>query len=177
MLIHEHVEGLFDIRVNKPVRPSFLRQNLKAMIAQEVPVRTSKDVLANTIETEALGALRVLIAEDNPVNQLVIKKVLSKLSITPDLVNNGQEAVDLCKQKEYDVVLMDVQMPVMDGLTATREIRLTKHRQPHIIALTANAMDGDRELCLEAGMDDYMSKPVDIGTLRNRLGSLSIQSA
>ena len=169
-------EGLFDIRVNKPVRPTFLRQNLKAMIAQDVPSRTTRDVQAHKGDAEALSALRVLIAEDNPVNQLVIKKVLSKLSITPDLVNNGQEAVDLCHQKDYDVVLMDVQMPVMDGLAATRQIRSADQRQPHIIALTANAMDGDRELCIAAGMDDYMSKPVDIGTIRNRLTSLATQT-
>ena len=169
-------ENLFDIRVNKPVRPSLLRQNLKAMIAKEIPTREEPNHPTH-LNNLNLNSLRVLVAEDNPVNQLVIKKVLNKLSITPDVVNNGKEAVALSQQKSYDLILMDVQMPVMDGLMATQEIRSANFNHPHIIALTANAMDGDREVCLKAGMDDYMSKPLNLDALRQRLTELVSSAA
>ncbi len=123
-----------------------------------------------------LGRLKVLVAEDNPVNQLVIKKILQKLAVNADLAANGREAVERCRSGSYDVVLMDVQMPVMDGLQASRNIlsncRRQQARPPHIIALTANAMEGDREQCMAAGMRDYMSKPVNVEQLKRTLSGL-----
>ena len=85
-----------------------------------------------------------------------------KLGFTADVASNGQEAVDLCHEKVYDIILMDVQMPVLDGLAATKVIRETvpSARNTKVIGLTANAMKGDRDICIEAGMDDYVSKPI-----------------
>ncbi len=165
-------ENLFAVRMNKPVRPSLLRSNLAALIRGTISLPKTSSLPLRDDSGEAFDALRVLVAEDNPVNQLVIKKVLQKLSITPDLVGNGQEALTLCQEKAYDLVLMDVQMPVMDGLEATKAIHRHVDAAPYIIALTANAMDGDRELCLAAGMDEYMSKPINMDELRTKIARL-----
>ncbi|MCB0031912.1 MAG: response regulator, partial [Anaerolineales bacterium] len=115
--------------------------------------------------------LTILVAEDNRVNQKLIERVLTKLGYQPMVVENGQLAVEELSQQSYDVVLMDIQMPILDGVSATREIRasLAKDNQPHIIALTANAMAGDREHYLANGMDDYLSKPLRLEELKNAL--------
>ncbi|NJK60501.1 MAG: response regulator [Oscillatoriales cyanobacterium SM2_1_8] len=104
-------------------------------------------------------ALRILVAEDNPVNQRVMAHILRKLGCNSDFVTTGQEVLTCLTDQTYDVVLMDVQMPDMDGLTATRQIRQTWGDRPKVIAVTAEAMVGDRERCLQAGMDGYLSKP------------------
>ena len=109
--------------------------------------------------------LRILIAEDNAVNQKLTERVLHKLGYKPEMADNGQEALNATIQKSVDLILMDVQMPEMDGLEATRQIRRRGGDQPVIIAMTANAMQGDREECMQAGMDDYISKPVKIEIL------------
>ncbi len=109
--------------------------------------------------------LRILLAEDNLVNQKVAIFTLKRLGYQPDIVNNGLEALNAVQQKNYDLVLMDVQMPEMDGLTATRLIRQNLENQPWIAAMTANARPEDRQACLDAGMNDYMSKPFSIQDL------------
>jgi CheY-like chemotaxis protein len=112
---------------------------------------------------------RILVAEDNTINQMVALGILKKLGLRADAVANGAEAVKALEAIPYDLVLMDVQMPVMDGLEATREIRnpqsAIRNRQVPVIAMTARAMQGDRERCLEAGMNDYVPKPVSLRAL------------
>jgi CheY-like chemotaxis protein len=111
--------------------------------------------------------LRILLAEDNVVNQKLALRLLGQMGYSADVAVNGQQAVERIEQQIYDVVLMDVQMPEMDGLEASRRIT-TKYQtaqRPRIIAMTANAMQGDREQCLVAGMDDYVTKPIRVDTL------------
>ncbi len=111
--------------------------------------------------------LRILLAEDNAVNQKIALRLLQQMGYRADIVLNGLEVLDAVARKAYDVILMDVQMPEMDGLEATRKIvsRWEKDERPQIVAMTANAMQGDREICLEAGMDDYLTKPIRVDDL------------
>ena len=116
---------------------------------------------------------RVLVVEDELVNQMVCKQVLEKMGIEVGVAENGQQAIETLDEQQFDLVLMDCQMPVLDGYKATEQIRVKeqKHNLPRIpiIALTAHAMQGDREACIEAGMDDYLSKPFKIPDLHNLL--------
>jgi PAS domain S-box-containing protein len=115
--------------------------------------------------------LRILLAEDNVINQKVATRILSQMGYRPDVVQNGLEVLSALERQKYDVILMDVQMPEMDGLEATRQVRelWTGTRRPWIIAMTANAMESDRQMCLKAGMDGYISKPVRIEALEAEL--------
>jgi CheY-like chemotaxis protein len=121
-------------------------------------------------------SLRVLLAEDNPVNRKVASRLLENAGHTVVCVNDGQEAVDALQKERFDIVLMDVQMPRMDGFEATSEIRrrdASMHVRTPIVALTANAMKGDRERCLDAGMDGYVSKPLRAGELLSVMADLA----
>ena len=111
--------------------------------------------------------LRIPLAEDNLVNQKLALRILQQMGYRADLASNGIEAIEPVERQAYDVVLMDVQMPEMDGLEASRRItaRWPAGERPHIVAMTANAMQGDRELCLAAGMDDYVTKPIRVDAL------------
>ena len=109
--------------------------------------------------------VKILIAEDDLINQHLAVKMLNKLGYKPDIVSNGKEALEIVSEKQYDVILMDGLMPEMDGFEATKMIRLCLETQPIIIALTASTMYGDKEKCLQAGMDDYLSKPIDLSHL------------
>jgi CheY-like chemotaxis protein len=111
------------------------------------------------------------VVEDNPVNQNVALTLLGRLGYQADVASNGQEGIDAFNQRDYDLVLMDLQMPIMDGLDATRELRRRPPpaRQPCIIAFTANALMGDRETCLAAGMDDYLTKPLKLEVLADTI--------
>jgi CheY-like chemotaxis protein len=167
--------------LTKPVRQSQLEAAVAAAIAK--PDRPSGAMSGPSGETaEATWAAvslqrRVLIAEDNVVNQLVTRRQVEKLGYRTDVVANGLEAIEALSRIRYDAVLMDCQMPEMDGFQATAHIREMEARHANsaeplhtpIIALTANALAGDRETCLSAGMDDYVSKPTDVETLRRLL--------
>jgi signal transduction histidine kinase len=115
---------------------------------------------------EFVPPARVLIAEDNAVNRFLATAQLKKLGYAADTVNNGIEVLEACRRISYDIILMDCQMPELDGYETTRQLRSRGGPQPRIIAMTANAMEGDRELCLAAGMDGYISKPMRIADLK-----------
>jgi CheY-like chemotaxis protein len=108
---------------------------------------------------------RVLVAEDNPVNQRVVQGLLAKLGCEVIVVPDGGKAIEASQGGRFDVILMDCQMPEVDGFEATRRIRAGPQGQTPIIALTAGALEGDRQRCLDAGMDDYLSKPVRLEEL------------
>jgi CheY-like chemotaxis protein len=111
--------------------------------------------------------LRILVVEDNLVNQKLALRLLQQMGYRADLASNGLEALESVARQAYDVVLMDVQMPEMDGLEASRRLNATypSESRPRIVAMTANAVEGDREMCLEAGMDDYVAKPIRVDAL------------
>jgi CheY-like chemotaxis protein len=165
--------NLFAACLIKPIRPSALFDALHAIFAAQ-PIEPEKAATArSTLDPEMANRhpLRILLAEDNAVNQKLALRLLSQMGYRADVAANGLEAVQAVERQPYDVILMDVQMPEMDGLEATREIcaRLPRDERPFIIAMTANAMQGDRELCLEAGMDDYLSKPIRVEELVSAL--------
>jgi CheY-like chemotaxis protein len=110
--------------------------------------------------------LRILVADDNAINRRVAELMLKHAGFTVDMASDGSEAVEAHTSRPYDVILMDSQMPVMDGFEATRRIRQLDQPQPVIIAITANALSGERERCLSLGMDDYVSKPFTAEQLR-----------
>jgi PAS domain S-box-containing protein len=154
-------DGLPFATVSKPIKTVSFLQALSTLGAKAggetvVQARQEDRPIAEEIP------LNVLLAEDNAVNQKVALRFLERMGYNADAVGNGLEVVQAFQNRNYDLVLMDLQMPEMDGLEASRRIRRTvpADRQPKIIALTANAMQGDREVCLDAGMDDYISKPV-----------------
>jgi len=145
-----------------------------------VPVALTGDPVsgpgtATVHEPEDLSSLRVLLAEDDATNRMVALRMLSRLGVTADVAEDGEQAVDAVRDKDYDLVLMDVHMPRMDGVAATGEIhRLTgAGRRPAIVALTATALEGDRERLLSAGMDGYLSKPVTLAALGALLTGVS----
>jgi signal transduction histidine kinase/CheY-like chemotaxis protein len=149
--------------LTKPVKECLLRDSLAELNTHEDPGEVRGALPAATRLVEKRAPLRVLIAEDNVVNQKVALTILTKLGHRSEVVDNGLEALHALDRECFDLVLMDCQMPELDGFEATRALRAkeegTGERVP-VIALTANAMAGDRELCLEAGMDDYLAKPV-----------------
>jgi GAF domain-containing protein/DNA-binding response OmpR family regulator len=150
----------------KPLKPSQLFDALSGIFAREAPAPSES--LAIAVEQPDLPNLRVLLAEDNAVNQKLAVRLLERMGVVPAVVGNGLEAVAAAESGDFDLILMDVQMPEMDGLDATRQIcaRMPRERRPQIVAMTANAMQGDRELCLQAGMDDYLSKPIRVEELQ-----------
>ncbi|MCD6059696.1 MAG: multi-sensor hybrid histidine kinase [Moraxellaceae bacterium] len=159
--------GIFHGVFTKPIRQSTLYDLGLAMLpdASVAPARRSQKV--RTQDPGPAAALRILLVEDNLVNQRVAQLMLRKLGQQVDVVNNGREALTAVSAGNYDVVLMDMLMPEMDGLEATRRIRaqLPGDRQPRIVAMTANASVNDRDRCLAAGMDDYISKPISLDKL------------
>jgi PAS domain S-box-containing protein len=160
--------GRGSVSVSKPVRPGELLECLKRLAAPEAE-RQARPRAAPSDKSERKRPARgrVLVAEDNPVNQKVASLQLKSLGFESDVVGNGEQALEALARLSYTLVLMDCQMPQMDGLTATRELRRreTAGRHTPVIALTANAFASDREACIGAGMDDFLSKPVNLPEL------------
>ena len=156
----------FNAFLAKPIKPSFLLDTVLAVLSRPL-LQGEKDVAQfitrHTVVEMRKKRVRILLAEDNTTNQKVALHILRKFGYTADAVSNGREALDALRRLPYDLVLMDVQMPEMDGYLATKAIRRSGDRFGNIpiIAMTANAMKGDREKCLESGMNDYISKPVN----------------
>ncbi len=159
----------FAAYLTKPVKQTRLQEALVMALGKSSGLATSLLGMGPPLSQSAPSAsrpqqsLRILLAEDNPVNQKVALRQLQSLGYMADVVANGQEVLDLLQQVKYDLILMDCQMPVMDGYEATRRLRQQERGSGHrtvVIAITANAMQEDRERCLQAGMDDYLSKPV-----------------
>jgi PAS domain S-box-containing protein len=163
--------ALFAAYLTKPAKPSQIFEVLVAMLKDEGPVRKATAhpfVSASTLGGVAARSDRILLAEDNVVNQRVALMMLGKLGYRADVAADGHEVVEATRRQPYDVILMDVQMPGMDGLEATRVLQQEwagRPQRPWIIAITANAMEGDREKCFAAGMDDYISKPMKLDEL------------
>ena len=157
----------------KPLKPSSLYNILSYIFRGElfVPARTSRTHF--DAEMGKRCPLRILVAEDNLVNQRVTLRILNRLGYSADVVGDGREALDALESNPYDVILMDIQMPVMDGLEATRHIRRrwSSQRQPRVVAMTADALEGTREYLISNGMDDYVSKPVNVEELMRTLNN------
>jgi signal transduction histidine kinase/DNA-binding response OmpR family regulator/HPt (histidine-containing phosphotransfer) domain-containing protein len=153
----DDVIGEFTAFLTKPIKASQLYDTLTKAVGGVVP-----DVGAEREEPISAGSeVRILLAEDNEVNQRLALLLLEKLGYRADVAGNGVEALGALRERHYDIVLMDVEMPELDGLEASRRIHAEwRDKRPWIIAMTANALQGDREKCLDAGMDDYLSKPI-----------------
>jgi signal transduction histidine kinase/DNA-binding response OmpR family regulator len=159
----------------KPIKPSRLLDTIMDILGNQAKLdnfqsskieQSSITMLDEKIPDSIKSKLKLLVAEDNPVNQKVILKQLQSLGYKADIVANGQEVLEMLDNIAYDLILMDCQMPILDGLKTTKVIRsrpissFVNHRQPIVIAITANAMKEDQQSCLDAGMDDYFSKPI-----------------
>jgi CheY-like chemotaxis protein len=153
--------------VNKPVKQLQLAQHIReALKTERKPLQVQNGQYILSEDFARKFPLRILLAEDNVINQKLAIRILNKLGYKNiDVALNGLEAIEKIRTQFYEVILMDMQMPEMDGLEATRKIRLEMAQQPVIIAVTANAMESDRELCLEAGMNEFVTKPIKLETL------------
>src|SRR5436305_4566239 len=162
-------EGLFNAYLAKPIRQSHLFDTLVGLLAHDAAPKIEAAPGKPQLDPgqAARHPLRILLAEDNVVNQKLALRLLQQMGYRADLASNGLEAIECVARQTYDVVLMDVQMPEMDGFEASRHIttKWPAGQRPRIIAMTANALQGDRELCLAAGMDDYVSKPIRVDEL------------
>jgi len=162
----------------KPIKQSQLYNVLVNILTQEVtsPQKPRSHSSKYDPTFSQRFPLKILLAEDNVVNQKVAINMLKRFGYRPDSVANGLEVLQALRRQSYDVVLMDIQMPEMDGLTATQQINqeFSATARPRIIAMTANAMQGDRETCLAAGMDDYMSKPIHVDVLKQVLSQCQL---
>ncbi len=162
--------ALFSAFLTKPIKPSRLFNALREIFVDargDAPEPAGASARPDTALLRRASSLRVLMAEDNAINQRVGRLSLARLEIRADIVADGREAVNAIRERRYDVVLMDVHMPEVDGLEATRQIRgLPDASQPYIVAVTANATVEDRQRCLDAGMDAYISKPYRLRDLR-----------
>ncbi len=155
--------------LTRPVKLSQLYNTLISVLSGVH--HPSAEYVSPFSQDKPMPALRILLAEDNIVNQKIALRLLERLGYRADVVANGMEVLDALKRQTYDVILMDVQMPEMDGIEATRCIRewFPPEKRPAIIAMTAHAMQGDREWCISAGMDDYIGKPVQVQELIDKL--------
>ncbi|MDX1523167.1 MAG: response regulator, partial [Anaerolineae bacterium] len=175
--------GLFAAYLTKPIKPAKLHKVLlNVFVDGDSPPADAPESLPAElridIPPDGVGPVRILLAEDNVVNQKVALKMLKRIGYQADVAMNGSEVLAALQRQRYDVIFMDIQMPQMDGLEATKKIRQqpADFEQPYIIAMTANALAGDREHYLASGMDDYVSKPVKLTHLVEALQRYQTQA-
>jgi signal transduction histidine kinase/DNA-binding response OmpR family regulator len=175
--IKPQYRNLFSAVLNKPAKT----KQLVSLIRQALSQTTPEKAITRSHSTRQLDAafalqhpLEILVAEDNPINTKLITLVLAKLGYKVDVAENGAVAIQMAGSKRYDLILMDVLMPEKDGIDATKHIRNLDGHQPRIVAMTANAMQDDRSDCISAGMDDYMSKPLEFALLMEVLKEASL---
>jgi len=170
------IQDIDDVYISvypKPIRRQHLHKTLSAQLNKIKGIVEEKEVVTEAIEItdKDKKLLKILLVEDNDVNQKVALRLIEKIGYQTDLASNGIEAIEAVQSIDYDIVLMDLLMPEMDGLEATKQIKelAVNKTRPKIIAMTANSMLGDRELCMDAGMDDYINKPIRIDELEAAL--------
>jgi two-component system, sensor histidine kinase and response regulator len=168
---NKNTKNLFNAVLTKPIKQEQLCKLLIQQLRSKVEIIESKDVVMPTLSIDFAiqFPLHILIAEDNAINQKLALMILSKMGYNATLAINGVQAININNTTKFDIIFMDVQMPEMDGITATKLIRKEALHQPIIIAMTANAMEEDKIECLAAGMDDFLSKPVKLDEIKNML--------
>lgn len=173
MLSRTDINRFFKAHVNKPIRHDLLLQKMACILQVDQPEIIEPKYITSIPEASVASRypIRILLAEDNMINQKLAERILEIFGYQIDIADNGKIAFEMMQQNNYDMILMDVMMPEMDGLESTRTIRsnIESSNQPVIIAVTANALKGDRELCLDAGMNDYISKPINTDELKSLL--------
>ncbi len=174
---YKEFPSLFSSVMDKPLKHAVFTEQILNLLwkGKDASANDQKQKQKLTVEFAKQYPLNILIAEDDKMNQKLVTKVLNKLGYEPQVAENGKDVLEVVSQKHFDLILMDVQMPEMDGLEATRMIRVCLTEQPIIIAMTANTLQGDREDCLKAGMDDYIGKPVRLDGLVNIIEKWALQ--
>src|SRR5262249_25701330 len=164
-------QGAFDAFLAKPTRSDQMKEVVSRLLAGAPAPAVRRTASNPDAPLATQHPLRILLAEDNPINQKVGIALLRRLGYEADVVANGLEALAAVQRQPYDVVLMDLQMPEMDGLEASRQIRqnIEPARRPRVIALTANVFKSDQDACRDAGMDGFLGKPLDLPKLRSAL--------
>lgn len=162
---------LFNSYLTKPVKQSYLLDVISDVLTSEQDQINLQKQQALVQKRTVPTSLKILVAEDNVINQKLAEKILQQIGYYPDIVNNGLEVLDAVSRKTYDLIFMDIQMPEMDGLQATKELlrKFRGKKRPLIIAMTANAMQGDKENFIANGLDDYVSKPIIQEELKNMI--------
>ncbi len=172
-------EGQYDRYITKPIKHQMLINTLIDLFSTHIPKNKVEEKVPELIEElyAITYPLSILIAEDNPINQKLLAHILQKNGYQPDLASNGLEVLQSVRRQSYDLIFMDVQMPEMDGFEATRQLvkRYPVDSRPVIVAVTANAMKGDKELCEDAGMDDYISKPIRVDDIKRVIAKYANQ--
>ena len=168
-------EDLFEkelSRLYKPIKRRQLREALSSTFKKNPSPHVGQASPGDLDAPE--DSVQVLLAEDNHINQKVATKFLERFGLKPDIANNGMEVLSMIEKKQYDLILMDINMPEMDGMETTKKIRANPllEQQPYIVAMTANAMQGDEDLYLSSGMDEYISKPIKISALEDAVNRI-----
>lgn len=168
--LREKEREYFQAFLHKPVRREQLYKHIHKILIPQQQLVSARPEAKMVEAAQVMPDISILIAEDNLVNQKVARRMLKKMGYNAEVVANGQEALEIVQRRKFDLIFMDMRMPVMDGLEATRRIRRKfSSDQLKIIAMTANAMKGDREECINAGMDDYVTKPVKLELIREAI--------